>query len=127
MSSTVPDPMTWRAGRPDSLQAAFDEGGTIILTSDISGDTQFLITKPETILDLNNFTVTYSGGNTLFHITADASLEINDSNPDGCGSVIINSEALLAETEDGDSEEEKQSSFFIERGIFNKDITGYDY
>ena len=111
----------------ESLHAAFDEGGTIILTGDISGDTQFQITKPETILDLNNFTVTYSGGDTLFHITADASLEIDDSNPDGCGSVIINSEALLAETEDGDSEEEKQGSFFIERGIFNKDITGYDY
>ena len=63
----------------------------------------------------------------MFYITADASLEIDDSNPDGCGSVIINSEALLAETEDGDSEEEKQGSFFIERGIFNKDITGYDY
>ena len=56
----------------ESLQAAFDEGGTIILTGDISGDTQFQITKPETILDLNNFTVTYSGGDTLFHITADA-------------------------------------------------------
>ena len=111
----------------DSLQAAFDEGGTIILTSDISGDTQFLITKPETILDLNNFTVTYSGGDTLFYITADASLEIDDSNPDGCGSVIINSEALLAETEDGDSTRDLVCSFFIERGIFNKDITGYDY
>lgn len=111
----------------ESLQAAFDEGGTIILTGDISGDTQFQITKPETILDLNNFTVTYSGGDTLFHITADASLEIDDSNPDGCGSVIINSEALLAETEDGDSEEEKEGSFFIERGIFNKAITDYDY
>lgn len=111
----------------ESLQAAFDEGGTIILTGDISGDTQFQITKPETILDLNNFTVTYSGGDTLFHITADASLEIDDSNPDGCGHVIINSEALLAEAEDGGSEEEKQGSFFIERGIFNKDITGYDY
>ena len=111
----------------ESLQAAFDEGGTIILTGDISGDTQFQITKPETILDLNNFTVTYSGGDTLFHITADASLEIDDSNPDGCGHVIINSEALLAEAEDGGSEEEKQGSFYIERGIFNKDITGYDY
>lgn len=71
--------------------------------------------------------MTYSGGDTLFHITADASLEIDDSNPDGCGHVIINSEALLAEAEDGGSEEEKQGSFFIERGIFNKDITGYDY
>ena len=111
----------------ESLQAAFDEGGTIILTGDISGDTQFKITKPETILDLNNFTVTYSGGDTLFYITADASLEIDDSNPDGCGSVIINSEALLAEAEDGAPEEEKEGSFFIERGIFNKDITGYDY
>ena len=74
------------AGTWEELEAALANVGSVTLTADVEGSTQLYAAPGDTELDLNNFTITYSGAEALFDI--EESLRITDENPNGCGKIL---------------------------------------
>lgn len=109
------------AGTWEELEAALANGGSVTLTADVEGSTQLYAAPGDTELDLNNFTITYSGAEALFDI--EESLRITDENPDGCGKILTNGVKLaeMGKDEYGDAIQ----LLGIQRGAFDTDPTDY--
>lgn len=109
------------AGTWEELEAALANGGSVTLTADVEGSTQLYAAPGDTELDLNNFTITYSGAEALFDI--EESLRITDENPDGCGKILTNGVKLaeMGKDEYGDAIQ----LLGIHRGAFDTDPTDY--
>ena len=109
------------AGTWEELEAALANGGSVTLTADVEGSTQLYAAPGDTELDLNNFTITYSGAEALFDI--EESLRITDENPDGCGKILTNGVKLaeMGKDEYGDDIQ----LLGIHRGAFDTDPTDY--
>ena len=109
------------AGTWEELASALASGGSATLTADVEGSTQLYAAPGDTELDLNNFTITYSGAQALFDI--EESLRITDENPDGCGKILTNGVKLaeMGKDEYGDDIQ----LLGIHRGIFDTDPTDY--
>ncbi len=109
------------AGTWEELEAALANGGSVTLTADVEGSTQLYAAPGDTELDLNNFTITYSGAQALFDI--EESLRITDENPDGCGKILTNGVKLaeMGKDEYGDDIQ----LLGIHRGAFDTDPTDY--
>ena len=109
------------AGTWEELASALASGGSVTLTADVEGSTQLYAAPGDTELDLNNFTITYSGAEALFDI--EESLRITDENPDGCGKILTNGVKLaeMGKDEYGDAIQ----LLGIHRGAFDTDPTDY--
>ena len=109
------------AGTWEELASALASGGSVTLTADVEGSTQLYAAPGDTELDLNNFTITYSGAEALFDI--EESLRITDENPDGCVKILTNGVKLaeMGKDEYGDAIQ----LLGIHRGAFDTDPTDY--
>lgn len=109
------------AGTWEELASALASGGSVTLTADVEGSTQLYAAPGDTELDLNNFTITYSGAEALFDI--EESLRITDENPKGCGKILTNGVKLaeMGKDEYGDDIQ----LLGIHRGAFDTDPTDY--
>ena len=105
----------------EELASALASGGSVTLTANVEGSTQLYAAPGDTELDLNNFTITYSGAEALFNI--EESLRITDENPDGCGKILTNG-AKLAEMGNDEYGDDIQL-LGIHRGAFDTDPTEY--
>lgn len=109
------------AGTWEELEAALANGGNVTLTADVEGSTQLYAAPGDTELDLNNFTITYSGAEALFDI--EESLRITDENPDGCGKILTNGVKLAEMGKDEYGDDIQRLG--IHRGAFDTDPTDY--